>query len=275
MKSLKGLNILITGAASGIGREMARLYAKERANLALVDINEKNLETTLKDLDLYGVKARGYKCDVSNRDEIDEAVATITKDFGQIDILVNNAGIVNGGPAHELDYAEVEKLFKVNVLGGIWLVRQILPDMMKRNSGHIVNVASAMGLAAAPLMSDYTASKFAMVGFTETIRIEMKKFNCHGVKVTCICPGAIDTGLFEGYKPPLLTPVLKPITVAEHTIMATKKNKPYVILPFMLKFVPLMKGVFPTHLYDWIVGLMGNTNSMDILVQMKQKASKH
>jgi all-trans-retinol dehydrogenase (NAD+) len=266
MKSLKGLNILITGAASGIGCEMARLYAKERANLALVDVNEKGLEITVKDLDLYGITVRGYRCDISNQKDIEETVAAIMQDFGQVDILVNNAGIVNGAPVHELDYARIEKLFKVNVFGGMWMTRQILPGMMKRNKGHIINIASAMGIQAAPLMSDYTASKFAMVGFTDTLRIEMKKFKCQGVKVTCVCPSGIDTGMFEGYKPPILAPMLKPITVAEHVVMATKKNKPYLKLPFIINFVPFLKGVIPTNLYDWTASLMGLADSMDHVV---------
>jgi short-subunit dehydrogenase len=134
----------------------------------------------------------------------------VRKDFSRIDILVNNAGIVVGKPAAEVSYAEMRRTVDINLLGVMWMTRQFLGDMMSANSGHIVNIASAGGLLAVPRLADYCATKFAVVGYSDALRMEMKKFGCPGVKISCICPSVIDTGMFKGFTPPLLNPLLDP-----------------------------------------------------------------
>ncbi|MCP4678596.1 MAG: SDR family oxidoreductase [Deltaproteobacteria bacterium] len=264
MKPLTDKNIVITGAAAGIGRLMALYFAKEGSNIAIVDINDDALSKTEHEISALGVKAKAYRCDVSNREEIETSAEQIKKDFGSIDILVNNAGIAPGGWTYDAEYEQIKKTLDINLLGLIWMTRQFLPEMIERNSGHIVNISSAMGLQAVPRMSDYVATKFGVVGYSDTLRLEMKKHGYTGVKVTIACPSGIDTGMFEGYKPPLLSPLLKPETVAKQIVRAVKKDKPYLRMPFIVKTIPFLKGL-PTGLIDKIGELLGLYKSMDHL----------
>ena len=262
MKSFSKKNVLITGASTGIGRLMSLMLADEKANLALADINMKMLAKTQSDCSAKGVKAEPYSCDMSEKKDIEVLVKNVKKDFGHIDLLINNAGMVTGRWVHEYDFDEIKKTMLVNFVGGAYLTRLILPDMMKRNEGHIVNIASAMGLTGMPRMGEYVASKFAIVGFTETLHMELKRGGYSGIKTLCVCPGGIDTGMFPGYKPPLLTPLLKPETVARGTLKAIKKNSAYLMIPLIVKFIPSMK-IFPVPVMDAIARFTGLLSSMD------------
>jgi all-trans-retinol dehydrogenase (NAD+) len=262
MKSFNKKNVLITGAATGIGRLMSLMLADEKANLALVDINMKMLAKTQSDCAAKGVKAEAYSCDISEKKDIEGLVKKAMKDFGHFDVLINNAGIVSGKWIHEYDYDDIKKTMSVNFIGGAYLTRLILPDMMKRNDGHIVNIASAMGLVGMPRMGEYVATKFAIVGFTETLRMELKRGGYSGIKTLCVCPAGIDTGMFPGYKAPLLTPLLKPETVARETLKSIKKKSSYLKIPFIVKFIPSMK-IFPVPVMDAIARMTGLLSSMD------------
>jgi all-trans-retinol dehydrogenase (NAD+) len=262
MKSFNKKNVLITGAATGIGRLMSLMLADEKANLALVDINMKMLAKTQSDCAAKGVKAEAYSCDISDKMDIEGMVKKVMKDFGHIDLLINNAGIVSGKWIHEYDFDDIKKTMLVNFVGGAYLTRLILPDMMKRNEGHIVNIASAMGLVAVPRMGEYVASKFAIVGFTDTLRMELNKGKYTGIKTLCVCPSGIDTGMFPGYKAPLVSPLLKPGTVARKTLKAIRKNSTYLKIPLIVKLIPSMK-LFPAPVQDVFARMTGLLSSMD------------
>ena len=262
MKSLYKKNVLITGAATGIGRLMSLMLADEKANLALVDINMKMLVKTQADCAKKGVKAEVYACDISDKRDIEAMVKKVMKDFRRIDVLINNAGIVAGKWVHEYEFDDIKKTMSVNFVGGAYLTRLVLPDMMKRNEGHIVNIASAMGLTAVPRMGEYVASKFAIVGFTDTLRLELKRGKYSGIKTLCVCPSGIDTGMFPGYKAPLLSPLLKPETVARKTLEAIKKNSTYLKIPLIVKFIPSIK-LFPAPIQDAFARMTGLLGSMD------------
>lgn len=262
MLSFNKKNVVLTGAATGIGRLMALRLAEEKANLALVDINKLKLEETLKDVKALGIKASAYICDISNKEDIEKTVTAIKADFEYIDVLINNAGIVTGKFIHELEYDDLKRIMNINFIGGAYLTRLFLPDMIKRNQGTIANIASAMGLTGVPRMGDYCASKHAIVGFTDTLRMELKKFKCDGVKTLVVCPSGIDTGMFAGYKAPLFSPLLKPETVALKTLAAIKKEQTYLKLPFIVKTIPSMK-LFPATVQDFLGKLTGLTKSMD------------
>ncbi|MBU0994401.1 MAG: SDR family oxidoreductase, partial [Proteobacteria bacterium] len=204
MKSLAGKTVVITGAGSGIGKRMALICAREKANLAILDINEKNLKDTETDIKGLSARVQAYRCDVSRKEDIETAVKAIKKDFQSIDVLINNAGIVNGKSILDSSFEDIKRTIDINLMGVIWMTKCILPEMVNRNNGHIVNIASAAGLLAIPKMADYCATKFAVVGFSDALRMEMKKFGSKGVKVTCVCPSIIDTGMFTGFKAPLL-----------------------------------------------------------------------
>ncbi|MBN2158567.1 MAG: SDR family oxidoreductase [Spirochaetes bacterium] len=261
--------VLITGAATGIGRLMALMLADEKAELALADINSEKLETARKDCSSKGAAARAYLCDISDKNDIDGLARNVIRDFGRVDILINNAGMVKGKYVHEYEFDEIKKTMEVNFIGGAYLTRLMLPDMMKRNDGHIVNVASAMGLTPMPRMGEYVASKFAIVGFTDTLRMEMKKRGCTGVKILCVCPAGIDTGMFPGYKAPLLTPLLRPETVARETLAAIRKNKKQLKIPLIVKFIPLLRTL-PPGVQDAVGRVTGLINSMDYFERKKK-----
>jgi len=269
MKALNGKIVAITGGASGIGREMALAFAREEAHLALLDIDPEQLDATVAELTSLGTTVNGYRCDVSNSEDVARVAAKILEDFEHVDVLVNNAGIVIGKPAAEVSYEELRRIVDINTLGVMWVTRQFLGDMMTRNSGHIVNIASASGLLGVPRQTDYCATKFAVVGYSDALRMEMKKFGCRGVKVSCICPSVIDTGMFAGFTPPLLNPLLNPADVARKIVRTVKRERDYLKVPFMVKMIPFFK-VLPPSWVDWMVALTGTNKAMDHFVGRKR-----
>lgn len=272
MKSLKGKNVLITGAGSGIGREMAKKFAAEDSNLAMVDINQKNLNATEDMIKKSGITVRSYICDISNRDKVEKTVSQIVKNFKAIDVLVNNAGVVVGKKFVDLTIEEMEFTMNINFWGHLYFTKLILPSMIARNSGSIVNIASSGGLLGMTKMSDYCASKFAEVGLSETLRRELKMDRHKGIAITCVCPYIIDTGMFAGFKAMLFNPFVKPEHAAEKIVNATKKETPLLLIPFgSLKFMQIIK-LTPTRFMDWALHKMGATHAMDNFVGRKKDA---
>jgi all-trans-retinol dehydrogenase (NAD+) len=268
MKTLNGKIVAITGGAAGIGREMALVFARKKARLAILDIDPEQMDATVAELKQLGIEAGGYRCDVSDPEAVTRAAAKVLEDFGQVDVLVNNAGIVTGKAAAEVSYEELRRMVDINTLGVMWMTRQFLGGMMARNSGHIVNIASASGLLGVPRQTDYCATKFGVVGYSDALRMEMKKFGCRGVKVSCICPSVIDTGMFAGFAPPLLNPLLDPGDVARKIVRTVQRERDYLKIPFMVKMIPFFK-LLPASWVDWMVALTGTNKAMDHFVGRK------
>lgn len=265
MRDLAGKNIVITGGAAGIGREMAIEFAGEKANLAILDVDKKMLDETVGQLQTAGIEVKGYRCDVAAPQMVQQVAGQVRRDFKAVDVLVNNAGIVVGKPAADISYDELRRVVDVNLLGVMWTTRQFIGDMIERNQGHIVNIASASGLLAVPRLSDYCATKFAVVGYSDALRMEMKKFGCPGVNVSCICPSVIDTGMFIGFTPPLLSPMLMPREVARQVIRAVKRERDYLKIPFMVKMIPFFK-LLPASWVDRLMAFIGADRAMDHFV---------
>jgi all-trans-retinol dehydrogenase (NAD+) len=268
MKQLSGKNILITGAASGIGKLMAGYFAEENAHLALIDINQDLLNQTKNQIGEKGVKVQAYTCDISDEQSVDATISNVMKDFKQIDILINNAGIVVGKNFLDLKAQDFRKVLDVNLMGMILMTQKILPQMMARKTGHIVNIASTAGFIGMPKMSEYCASKFADIGVSDSLRMELKKSGYKDIKITIVCPYVIATGMFNGFKPLFLNPVLKPEKVARKIVRAVKKNKPYLIIPFYLKYLYLLK-ILPVGFQDWLLLLLGSGRAMENFVGKK------
>ncbi|HSV95931.1 MAG TPA: SDR family oxidoreductase [Spirochaetota bacterium] len=266
MKSLINKNIIITGAGSGIGRLMALRFAAESSNLALVDINAAALKALKDDIGKKGLKisVNTYTCDISDRTAVSRTVAGIMRDFTQVDVLINNAGMVIGKAFLDLSLEEFHRTMDVNFWGHLYFTKAVLPGMTARNSGNIVNVASSSGLLGMPLLSDYAASKFAEVGFSEALRRELKKFGHGGVKITCVCPYIIDTGMFRGFKPMLLSPFVKPDRAAARIVRAVKKDHPYVMLPAHSIRGMMFLKLLPTAFFDWMLKMSGGDSAMDV-----------
>jgi short-subunit dehydrogenase len=194
MKSLSGKVVAITGAGSGIGRALAHEFARHGCLLSLADINEHALQETLTGLAPYKVNALATRVDVGAREEV-EAWATATRQhFGQVNIIVNNAGVALSGSVGALSIADYEWIMRINFWGVVYGTKAFLPHLEASGSGHVVNISSVFGLTAQPLMSGYNASKFAVRGFTESLRQDLELAgSC--VSSTCVHPGGIKTNI--------------------------------------------------------------------------------
>jgi short-subunit dehydrogenase len=198
MHTLDGKRVLITGAAAGIGRSMARRFAGQGAHLLLTDIDEAHLTEVGDELLAAGYQARAYPLDVSDCDQVRALVDVVHADGGQIDVLVNNAGVVFGGAFLDVPIEAHLTTLRVNALGPVMLTHAFLPDLISRQDSHLVNVASAAGYLPVPLITTYAASKWATLGFSESIQAELVALGHRHVHVTTVCPGYVSTGMFDG-----------------------------------------------------------------------------
>ncbi|MBI3550967.1 MAG: SDR family oxidoreductase [Elusimicrobia bacterium] len=187
MNRLKDKVVLVTGASSGIGWATAVELAKHGARLALAARRADKLSELSK---LLKTETFLVPCDVTDFKQGRQAIKAVVKTFGRLDILINNAGLMATARYHEQDFHEVERVLRTNYLGAAVLIHEALPVMLKQKEGHIVNVASIAGLLGMPYMAAYAASKFALVGLTDSLRREYYRT---GVTLTVVCPGSVDT----------------------------------------------------------------------------------
>lgn len=192
MISLKGKTALITGAGRGIGRATAIALAKEGVHLGLIGRTMSNLEKVTAELEQYDVNVSAAIADVADLEAVHQAVEHIKSDLGSIDILINNAGIAKFGGFLDLTPEEWENIIRVNLMGVYNVTRAVLPDMIERKSGDIVNISSTAGQKGAPVTSAYSASKFAVLGLTESLMLEVRK---HNIRVTALTPSTVATDL--------------------------------------------------------------------------------
>ncbi len=265
MTTFQGKNVLITGCATGIGRLMAQKAAARGAKVIMWDINMAGLEELSDQLERWGHRAAAYQqCDLSDREEIQDTARRVLAEQGPVDILINNAGIVSGKPLLELSDEAIERTFDINTLALFWTTRCFLPGMVQKGAGHIVTIASAGGLIGVPKMTDYSASKFAAVGFDESLRVELHRLGHRHIHTTVVCPYFINTGMFKGVKTrfPFLLPIMEPDEVASKIVGAVEKNQARLIMPpFVLALYPTR--LLPTGLFDKVVTFFGINHTMD------------
>jgi len=254
MKTVTGKTILITGGAMGIGKVLARKGVKEGARVVLWDINEKNLTQTANELRAQGGEIYSYKVDIGDLKSIEDNAARVLKEVGTIDILFNNAGIVIGTEFVKHTAEQIEKTIRINTLGVMHVARLFLPDMLKKGEGRLVNISSASGYLGNPKMSVYAGSKWAVLGWSDSVRLELNKMGYKGVRVTTVTPSYIDTGMFSGVKAPFLTPILKPEAIADAIWRAMLKGKAFVRAPLIVNILPLLRKILPSWLFDFLVG---------------------
>ncbi len=260
---IRDAHVLITGAASGIGRRMALGTARRGGTLSLWDLNPEGLDAVVREIRGAGGTAEGFVCDIGDRQAVYETAGRVAAATGPIDILINNAGVVSGQSLLEIPDEKIEASFRVNVLPLFWTAKAFLPKMIERNRGHLVTIASAAGLIGVARLTDYSTTKWAAVGFDESLRVELKK-TAPGVKTTVVCPYYIDTGMFDGVRSrfPFLLPILKEERVAERILRAIERDRPQLILPAMVRTIPWLR-VLPVSWFDAIANLMGINASMD------------
>ena len=194
-RSIEGKVAVVTGAASGMGRATAALFADEGARVAALDVNEEPLQAVVGEIAAAGYPVRGWTLDVADLDAINRVIPAIAEHFGGIDILVNNAGIGAGGPVDGEEYEEKwQRAFDVLVTAHVRIIRAALPYLRESDGGRIVNIASTEGLGATKYASPYTAAKTAVIGLTRSLAVELGSEN---ITVNCICPGPVRTGMTE------------------------------------------------------------------------------
>lgn len=192
MESLKGKIALVTGAGKGIGRAIAIALANEGVHVGLVARTEQDLQEVAAEIKSTGVNAAIATADVSDIESVNKAVESIQKTLGDIDILINNAGTGTFGKFLELEPAQWENQVKVNLFGVYYTTRAVLPQMIERETGDIVNVSSTAGLRGNAGTSAYSASKFGVMGLTESLMQEVRK---HNIRVTALAPSTVVTDL--------------------------------------------------------------------------------
>lgn len=262
MRTLTGKRVLITGAASGIGKSLAQRFAAEGADLILVDLNDTLLQQTAAEISAKGRAVRAYPADVTDVPGIATLRERVNAEGGPIDVLVNNAGLVFGGPFLELPLEKHLVTYKVNTMGPVAFTHVFLPDLIARPDAHVVNVASASGYIGLPYGSTYASSKWAVIGFTESLELELRMLGHAHVHVTVVCPSYVSTGLFDGAKPPLFTRMLTPERLADKVTRAVLRNKRAVLAPWLVKVTPPLKGILPAGAFNLISGTLGATSSM-------------
>jgi len=263
MKSVKGKIVLITGGALGMGRELARMFAKDGARIVLWDLRQSDLDKTAEEIKQLGAEVHTYVCDVTNRQLVYDTAAKVKKEVGIVDILDNNAGVVFAGMFFEVPDDKLQKTMEVNVNGPMWCTKAFVPDMIKRNDGHIIMMASAAGLIGVPGLAVYCASKHAVVGLSDALRGELWRMGAKNVKLTIVCPSFVKTGMFEGVKPPTATPWLSTEQMSRKIYLGCLKEKPYVREPFMVKTIPFLKGISTVRTLDMVGHILGMDSAAD------------
>ena len=224
MEQLKGKKALITGGSRGIGKAIALALAKEGVGIAITGRSAPALEEVCKEIAATGVRAVYAAADVGNREEVDHAVAAIYGQLGDIDILINNAGIGSFGGFLELAPERWEEIIRVNLLGVYFVTRAVLPRMIERKTGDIINISSSAGQRGAPATSAYSASKFGLLGLTESLMLEVRKYN---IRVSALTPSTVATDMALELKLTDGDPekVLQPEDLAELVVAQLKLNR--------------------------------------------------
>ncbi|NXA70749.1 RDHE2 dehydrogenase, partial [Mohoua ochrocephala] len=265
-KNVSGEIVLITGAGSGIGRLLAVKFASLGATLVLWDINQEGLNYTVRLAKEKGaVRVHSYICDCSKRQDVYRVADQVKKEVGDVSILINNAGIVVGKRFLDSPDPLVEKTMEVNSVAHFWTYKAFLPAMIAANHGHLVSIASSAGLCGVNRLSDYCASKFAAVGFAESIYMEMSALRRTGVKTTIVCPYIINTGMFDGVKTkwPHVLPILDPEYVAEKIITAIRQNQEMLLIPRILYALYFLKGLLPVKASVLLLDYFGTLDFMN------------
>ncbi|MBO9578142.1 MAG: SDR family oxidoreductase [Microbacteriaceae bacterium] len=256
---LTGARVLITGAGSGLGRRMALEAAGLGAELVVWDLNALAGERVAEEIRTLGGRASAQAVDVTDSG----AVSSAAEEAGAVDVLINNAGVVTGKRLLEASEAQIRRTFEVNALALYWTTRAFLPGMLERGRGKVVTIASAAGLIGVAKQTDYSASKWAAMGFAESLRAELRKDRAP-VSTLVVAPYYIDTGMFDGVRTkwPLVLPILQERDVARRVVDAIERDRLQLVMPPFLRVQPIGR-MLPVVAWDWLADLLGVNDTMD------------
>jgi short-subunit dehydrogenase len=233
MKDLRGTTAVLTGASRGIGVFIARALATEGVNLSLAARSEADLESVRAEMAALGVKAIATKCDVTNADDRARLLERTEAELGPVDILINNAGIDPATRFETVDPDDLVHTIDVNLIAAMLLTRSVLPGMLERQRGHVVNIASGAGKVGVAYAVAYATSKHGLVGFTNSLRCEYDK---SPVGFSVVCPALVsDTGMYarwedKGVKAPKFVGRASPGKVADVVVSCIRKNRGEVLV---------------------------------------------
>ena len=249
--------LIVTGASSGIGAAVGKQFARQGYRVVLAARRIERLESLADEIEAGGGQALAVQTDLFQYKDIQELVASTISQFGQVDVLVNNAGFGRLKWLEQLDPdKDIQAQLQINLTATILVAREVLPHMIERRSGHIINMASLGGFVATPTYTTYSASKFGVRGFTEALRREV---GVYGIHVTGVYPGGVRTEFKEhtgtDRKTGRTTPAslrLEPEEVAQAILKIVDHPRRTVILPWQMRFVVWANSHFP-GIVDWII----------------------
>jgi all-trans-retinol dehydrogenase (NAD+) len=263
MSRIAGATALVTGAAAGIGLLVGeRLLRRGAARLVMWDVRGDVAQEAAAALREGGHRVHAFAVDVTDRRQVEAVLHQMQAEGVAIDILVNNAGVVRSGDFAVQSVEDIDVTMAVNALAPMRLTRAVLPGMVERGRGHIVNIASAASLLSNPGMAVYCGSKWAVAGWSDSVRLELERSRS-GVRVTTVMPYYVDTGMFAGVRSRVL-PILRPERVAQDIVHGIETDRLFVRLPRLLGAVPLLRGALPVRWFDRVAGdWFGIYRSMD------------
>ena len=267
--NLKHKQVLITGGAKGIGLATAKRILNEGANVIIWDFKEDDLLQTVRDLKEQGHNVFSQICDVTNKEQVYQNAAIIKEKFGSIDVLINNAGTVYTGYMLDRTDEELENLINVNFTSMIYTIRAFMPDMLEKNFGHIINISSASSLTGAPKLAVYAATKWAVAGLTESLRLEVQKMGKNGVRFSSIHPNFLKKGLFEGTKLNFIGQLLAPGVKSHDQVAKVIVNRAIKLgfhspkVPWIMNQIVLLRAIMPSSLLIKFSSLYGLYDMMD------------
>lgn len=262
MASVAHRRILVTGAGRGLGNEIARQLLRRQAEVIVTDRDAARLAAAVQELAIGGGSVHGYELDVTNGEAILKFRDQLHRDHGPLDGIVNNAGIVHGGAFLQVPVEDHLRTVEVNLSGMIRMTHAFLPDLVARSESFLVNLISASAVIPLPMGSTYAGSKWGGLGFTESLREELRLLGHRHVRVIAICPSYIATGMFDGAKPAAGTWLLSPESVAAGVVRAMEKERELVMLPWQSRIMVFAKGWLPRRAFYWFLRRIGVNTSM-------------
>ncbi|WP_111657851.1 SDR family NAD(P)-dependent oxidoreductase [Isoalcanivorax indicus] len=262
MSYYQGKRVLITGAGSGLGALMAEQLGRRGAEVIVTARRRKPAEDVCRRVQAAGGRGHALLLDVGDLDAIPAFRDEVHSRVGPVDILINNAGVVFGGEFEQVDLAQHLNTLQINTLGLIAMSHAFMGDLRDATQGHLVNIASASAYVGLPWGSTYAASKWAVLGFSESLRLELRERGIDNVAVTTVCPSYISTGMFDGVRSPLLSPMLTPDKVVKSILRGVKRGEAMVSEPAIVKSIDLIKGALPLRLWDEVARRSGLSTSM-------------
>jgi NAD(P)-dependent dehydrogenase (short-subunit alcohol dehydrogenase family) len=284
MKDFRNAVAVVTGAASGIGRALAQELAASGAQVALADVNGAGLEKTLA---LLGsATARAYPVDVANPEAVSQFALQVQKDFSRISLLINNAGVALYGTFAELSLADMDWLFRINFWGVVHCCKSFLPLLQREPDAHIVNISSVFGLFAPPGHTAYASSKFAVRGFSEALRHELKSTS---IRVSCVHPAGIQTAVADnarigqGANPQEAAihresfnklASIAPANAARTIVKGILRNQPRILIGIDAYRIDVMRRLAPCKGVDALVSMMEKRGYRESPISMEAEKGR-